>query len=57
MLPSDAWMGRKGGALLSAHGREWIEELGKRPLSLYEVRDVIKGEGLIVADMVNRWDG
>jgi hypothetical protein len=43
----------KGGPLLSAHGREWIEELGKRPLSLYEVRDVIKGEGLIVADMVN----
>src|ERR1039457_7370410 len=43
----------KGGPLLSAHGREWIKELGKRPLSLYEVREVIKGEGLIVADMVN----
>ena len=43
----------KGGPLLTAHGREWLQELGKRPLTLYEVREVIKGEGLILADMLN----
>ena len=43
----------KGGPLLSAHGREWLQELGKRSLSLYEVREVIKDNGLILADMVN----
>lgn len=42
----------KGGPLLTAHGREWLQELAKRPLSLYEVREVIKGKGLILADMV-----
>ena len=43
----------KGGPLLTAHGREWIQELGKRPLTLYEVREVIKGKGMVLADMVN----
>lgn len=43
----------KGGPLLTAHGREWLQELAKRPLSLYEVREVTKGKGLILADMVN----
>ena len=42
-----------GGPLLTAHGREWLQELARRPLSLYEVRDVIKGEGLILADMLH----
>jgi hypothetical protein len=42
----------KGGPLLDAHGREWLQELAKRPLSLYEVREVIKGKGLILADLV-----
>ena len=37
---------------MSAHGREWLQELAKRPLSLYEVREVIKGKGLILADLV-----
>jgi len=43
----------KGGPLLSAHCRNWLLELKKRSLSLYEVRKVIKGKGLILADMVN----
>lgn len=43
----------KGGPLLTAHGREWLEEIAKRPLSLYEVREVIKGSGLILADMLH----
>ena len=43
----------KGGPLLTAHGREWLQELGKRPLTLYEVREVIKDKGLILADMVH----
>jgi len=47
----DAILG-EGGPLLSAHGREWLQELAKRPLSLYEVREVIKERGLILADML-----
>jgi hypothetical protein len=43
----------KGGPILSAHGREWLQELRKRPLSLYEVREVIKDQGLILADMLH----
>ena len=43
----------KGGPLLTAHGREWLQELGKRPLALYEVREVLKGKGLILADMLH----
>ncbi|KAF0220896.1 MAG: SEC-C motif domain [Geobacteraceae bacterium] len=43
----------KGGPLLAAQGREWLQELAKRPLSLYEVREVIKGKGLILVDMLN----
>lgn len=43
----------KGGPLLSAHCRSWLQELGKCSLSLYEVREVIKNNGLILTDMVN----
>lgn len=43
----------KGGPLLTPHGREWLKEMAKRPLSLYEVREVIKGRGLILADMLH----
>jgi len=42
----------KGGPLLSAHGREWLREIGKRPLSLYEVREVKLDEGMLLADML-----
>ncbi|HIJ97442.1 MAG TPA: hypothetical protein HPP94_17255 [Desulfuromonadales bacterium] len=42
----------KGGPPLTAHGRNWLQELANRPLSLYEVREVTKGKGLILADMV-----
>ena len=43
----------KGGPLLTVHGREWLQELGKRPLTLYEVREVIRDKGLILADMMH----
>lgn len=43
----------KGGPLLSAHGREWLQELAKRPLLLYEVREVIKDKGLFLDDLLH----
>jgi hypothetical protein len=43
----------KGGPILTAHGRVWLQELKKRPFSLYEVREVIKDQGLILADMLH----
>lgn len=43
----------KGGPLLTAHGREWLQELAKRPLALYEVREVIKEKGLILGNMLH----
>jgi hypothetical protein len=46
----------KGGPVLSAHGREWLREIGKRPLSLYEVREVKLDEGLLLADMLKPHD-
>jgi hypothetical protein len=42
-----------GGPLLTAHGRAWLQELARQPLSLYEVRKVIPGKGLILADMLD----
>jgi hypothetical protein len=41
-----------GGPLLTAPGRQWIEALGERPLSLYEVREVKPGEGVEVQDLL-----
>lgn len=52
MRANDLILG-KGGPLLTPHGREWLQELAKRPLSLYEVREVIKGHGLILGDMLH----
>ena len=43
----------KGGPQLSARGREWLQELAKRPLALYEVREVIKEKGVILGDMLH----
>jgi hypothetical protein len=48
----DLILGPKG-PHLTAHGREWLLELGKRPLSIYEVREVKKGVGLLLADMLH----
>ncbi len=48
----DLILGTKG-PRLTVHGREWLLELSKRPLSLYEVREVKKGGGLLLADMVH----
>ena len=45
-------LGAKG-PRLTEHGREWLLELGKRALSLYEVREVKNGEGLLLADMLH----
>ena len=42
-----------GGPLLTAHGRSWLEEIGKRSLSLYEVREVRPGEGMRVSDLLD----
>lgn len=42
-----------GGPPLTSHGREWIRELAKRSLSLYEVKEVIKDKGLVLADMLH----
>ncbi|WP_408998329.1 YecA family protein [Syntrophus buswellii] len=43
----------KGGPLLTSRGREWIRELAKHPLSLYEVKEVIKDQGLVLTDMLH----
>ena len=43
----------KGGPILTAHGREWLQELGKRPLTIYEVKEVIKGQGLLLTDLLD----
>ena len=50
--PTSALYLGPGGPLLTAHGRGWLEEIGKRPLSLYEVRQVRPGEGISVSDLL-----
>lgn len=47
----DLILGVKG-PLLSAAGREWLTEITRRSMSLYEVREVKKGEGLLLQDLV-----
>ena len=42
-----------GGPLLTAQGRIWLEEIGKRSLSLFEVREVRPGEGIRVSDLLD----
>ena len=33
--------------------REWLQQLGQRPLRLYNVTDVIRGEGMTLCDTLN----
>ncbi|MBI5141954.1 MAG: SEC-C domain-containing protein [Nitrospirae bacterium] len=40
------------GPLLPVLGREWLKELGKLPMSIYEVREARPGEGLQIADLL-----
>ncbi len=47
----DLVLGPKG-PRLTADGREWLIEVARRPLSLYEVREVKKGEGLLLRDLL-----
>jgi hypothetical protein len=52
-IPTSALYLGPGGPLLTAHGRSWLEEINKRPLSLYEVCQVRPGEGVLVADQLH----
>lgn len=47
----DLVLGAKG-PRLSAAGRDWLTEISRRSLSLFEVREVRKGEGLLLQDLV-----
>ena len=47
----DLILGVKG-PRLSAAGREWLTEITRRSMSLYEVREVKKGQGLLLQDLV-----
>ena len=40
------------GPRLNAAGRDWLAEIATRSMSLYEVREVKKGEGLLLRDLV-----
>jgi len=48
----DLVLGNKG-PRLSDSGREWLGEIAKRSMSLYEVREVKKAEGLLLKDLVH----
>lgn len=48
----DLILGSKGPRLTSA-GKEWLTEIGLRSMSLYEVRELKKGEGMLLADLVH----
>ena len=48
---SELILGR-GGALLSAEQRQWIERLAASPLRLYEVVDVVAGESMVLKDVL-----
>jgi hypothetical protein len=48
----DLLFGYKG-PLLTSTGREWLTEISKRSMSLYEVFEVKKGEGLLLKDLIN----
>ena len=41
-----------GGPLLPPASRDWLQRLGERPLSLYEVREVRPDEGMKLADLL-----
>jgi len=48
----DLLFGYKG-PLFTSTGREWLGEICNRSMSLYEVLEVKKGEGLLLKDIVN----
>jgi len=41
-----------GGPNLSAGARQWLDNLGECPISLYEVRRLVPGERMLLADLV-----
>jgi hypothetical protein len=41
-----------GGPLMSPASRDWLQRLGERPLSLYEVQEVKPREGMELADLL-----
>ncbi len=43
----------QGGPALSDVGRQWLSNLGKRPLSLYEVCQSVPGSGILVRDLLH----
>ncbi len=51
VLIGDLILGR-GGPLLTVDHRRWIEELMARPIRLYEIVEVRRGEGFTVRDML-----
>lgn len=52
VLPVNGLILGPGGPDLTAEGARWLECLGKSPLSLYEVRGVVRGVGMTLADLV-----
>ena len=42
----------RGGPLLSAGQREWIELLASKPIRLYEVTEVMPGESMLMQDLL-----
>lgn len=50
-LAIDLVLGAKG-PRISPAGRDWLTEISRRSLSLYEVREVRKGEGMLLQDLV-----
>lgn len=43
----------RGGPLLSAGQRDWIEQLARQSLRLYDVTEVRPGEGLVLCDAID----
>jgi hypothetical protein len=41
-----------GGPPLSTGSRQWLDNLGEYPISLYEVRRLVPGDGMLLADLV-----
>lgn len=46
-----------GGLMLTSVGREWLNAMGERPLSLYEVVRVKPGDGMELADLLKPGTG
>ena len=43
----------KGGPLLLAEQRNWLEALTSRPIRLYEIKEVIPGQSLLLQDLLS----